>query len=147
MTLYEFKQELYTVRENRRELRAIMVSLKSLEDDILGSAFSGAIDYSKEKVQHMTDPDRTIINAIMSIEREKEKLTTRINNLLEENKNFEDLIREQRGEGAELIRLYFIEGMTMVEIAKRFHYHRGTCYRKWSQTIEHMWKEYEGETK
>ena len=37
MDYYSFKQQFYDVRENRRAIKAIMVRLATLEDDILGS--------------------------------------------------------------------------------------------------------------
>ena len=117
MTLYEFKQELYIVRDNRRVMRSLRTSLANLEEDILTSVFSGAIDYSKEKVQHQSDPDSAIINAIMLTEKEKERLRKQLQELQDENAELEQLIYRQRGLGAEIVRLYFIEGKTMKEVA------------------------------
>ena len=134
MTLYEFKQELFVIRENRRVMRSLRQSLATLEEDMLTSVFSGAIDYSKDQVQHQADPDSAIINAIMLTEKEKERLR---------NQLAEKLIYSMRGVGAEIVRLYFIEGKTMIDIAKRLGYHRDTCYEKWNNTIKDMLEVYE----
>lgn len=139
-SLYEFKQDLYTIRENRRIMRSIRTSLANLEEEVLSSVFSGAIDYSQERVQKSHDPDSAIINAIMMTEQEKDKLKKQLSDLQEENSTIENLIYSQRGLGAEIVRLYFIEGETMIAIAKRLHYHRDTCYAKWNDTIKLMWE-------
>ena len=83
MTLYEFKQELFVIRENRRVMRSLRQSLATLEEDMLTSVFSGAIDYSKDQVQHQSDPDSAIINAIMLTEKEKERLRRQLAELQE----------------------------------------------------------------
>ena len=143
MTLYEFKQELFVIRENRRVMRSLRQSLATLQEDMLTSVFSGAIDYSKDQVQHQSDPDSAIINAIMLTEKEKERLRNQLAELQEENAELEKLIYSMRGVGAEVVRLYFIEGKTMIDIAKRLGYHRDTCYEKWNNTIKDMLEVYE----
>lgn len=145
MTLYEFKQELFKIRENRRVMRSLRQSLATLEKDMLTSVFSGAIDYSKDQVQHRSDPDSAIINAIMLTDKEKERLRKQLADLQEENAELEKLICSQRGVGAEIVRLYFIEGKTMVEIAKRLGYHRDTCYEKWNNSIKDMLEVYKND--
>ncbi len=143
MTLYDFKQELYLIRDNRRVMRSLRTSLASLEDDVLTSVFSGAVDYSKDRIQSSPDPDSAIINAILLTDKEKTRLKAQLAELQEENAEMEKLIYSQRGIGAEIVRLYFIEGETMIAIAKRLNYHRDTCYGKWNETIAQMWKEHE----
>ena len=145
MNLYEFKQELFVIRENRRVMRSLRQSLATLEEDMLTSVFSGAIDYSKERGQHQSDPDSAIINAIMLTEKEKERLRKQLQELQDENAELEQLIYRKRGLGAEIVRLYFIEGKTMMEIADRLDCHRDTCYRHWNDSIKTMWEEYDND--
>lgn len=143
MTLYEFRCELRDVRDNRKQIKSILCSLKNIRTDGLSAVFSGAIDYSDEKVQHQADPDARIINAIAKIDQDTEKLLEKLEKLDSCNTTIEQLIYEEDGIGAEAVRLYVLEGLSWKEVALQIQYSESYCHDLWSVTTKRMWEKYQ----
>lgn len=141
MTYGEFKDELYVIRLNRQVMRSIMADLRTYAEDQLSTVFSGAIDYSKERVQKTPDPDAAIINVIAKIDSDMERLKEKLERLEEENDKLETLIFKGEGLGGEFIRLYYIEGYSMNKIAERFNYSRQWTYTLWDNELKRLWRE------
>lgn len=141
MTREEFKEQLYQIRENRRIINSIRTSLRSLPEDYLSTIFSGAIDYSKERVQSTSDPDGKMINTLVKIDRDTQVLLNKLQKLEEENEYYESLILNAEGIGAEILRLFFIEGYGMNRVASQMHYSVRTCWKYWRLKITDIYEE------
>lgn len=141
MTRSQFEAELYQIRENRRVMRSILRSLESLNDDTITSIFSGAIDYSKDKLQASNDPDGKMINILYKLDQDVEKLKHKLDKLKEENEYIEDLIYQSDGIGAEVMRLYFIEGMAMPRVALQLNYSTSNCWKAQRRKITEIYEQ------
>lgn len=141
MTFAEFKDELYIIKMNRQVMRSVMEDLKTYAEDQLSTAFSGAIDYSKDRVQKTPDPDGALINVISKIDHDVERLKAKLEKLEAENEALEEVIFKGQGLGGEFIRLYYIEGLSMNSIAERFNYSRQWCYELWDKELRRLYKE------
>lgn len=141
MTFAEFKDELYLIKINRQVMRSIIEDLKTYAADQLSTVFSGAIDYSKDKIQHQSDPDAAIINVLMKIDADVDRLKKKFDQLEQENEELEEVIFKGQGLGGEFIRLYYIEGLSMSAIADRFGYSRQWCYELWDKELKRLYRE------
>ena len=141
MTFAEFKDELYLLKINRQVMRSIIEDLKTYAADQLSTVFSGAIDYSKDKIQHQSDPDAAIINVLMKIDADVDRLKKKFDQLEQENEELEEVIFKGQGLGGEFIRLYYIEGLSMSAIADRFGYSRQWCYELWDKELKRLYRE------
>lgn len=139
--LSEFKCDLLNIRDNRRVIRSKMKSLETLREDKLATINHGAIDYSREYVQSTPDPDKAIINIIAEIDQDIERLNRQINELKEENKPLEALIDSVGGVGGEILRLYYMEGLSMEDCAKQLNYSENNGWRLWRKTILSLYEE------
>lgn len=143
MTFSQFKLEFNIVRNNRRAMRSILRELETLPDDRLSTLGSGAIDYSKERVQASHDPDAPTINTIEKINEDTAKLLLKLNRLRDENKYFEDLIYSADGIGGEVVRLYVIEGLAMRVVAQHLHYSLAHCWKLHGVTLRQLYEKQE----
>ena len=143
MTLYEFRCALRDVRDNRKQIRSILQSLKTIRDDELSTVFSGAIDYSADKVQHQADPDARIINAIARIDKDTERLLEKLDRLESNDQRFEKMIYEASGIGGEVVRLYVLEGLKWQDVALQVQYSESYCHDLWCSTTKQLWEKYE----
>ena len=143
MTLYEFRCVLRDVRDNRKQIKSILCSLKTIREDELSTIFSGAIDYSADKVQHQSDPDARIINAIARIDKDTERLLEKLDRLESNDQNFEKMIYEADGIGAEVVRLYVLEGLRWQDVAVQVGYSERYCQELYSRSTQTMWQKYE----
>ena len=143
MTLYEFRCALRDVRDNRKQIKSILCSLKTIREDELSTIFSGAIDYSAERVQHQSDPDARIINAIARIDKDTERLLEKLDRLESNDQNFEKMIYEADGIGAEVVRLYVLEGLRWQDVAIQVGYSERYCQELYSRSTETLWHKYE----
>ena len=78
MTLYEFKDELRQIRENRMEMKKRHQKLLEYEQEFLAENAAGAMDYSKERVQSMPDSDGKIVSSIYRKQNKEEQENKRI---------------------------------------------------------------------
>jgi hypothetical protein len=143
MTLYEFRCALRDVRDNRKQIKSILCSLKTIREDELSTIFSGAIDYSADKVQHQSDPDARIINAIARIDKDTERLLEKLDRLESNDQRFEKMIYEADGIGAEVVRLYVLEGLRWQDVAVQVGYSERYCQELYSRSTQTMWQKYE----
>lgn len=142
MTLYEFEQQLRVIQTNQRILSSLYDSLAHAREDQLAVVGSGAIDYSKDRIQASADPDAAIINAIARADELVNRLVKKINELEEEDAAIKDLLWEADGLGGEILRLCFLEGMRMGQIAQRLNYDRSYCYKMWREKINELYEIY-----
>jgi len=147
MTLYEFRCALRDVRNNCKQMRTVLGSLKDARNDELSTVFSGAIDYSVDKVQHQTDPDASTINAIVRANKKEESLLEKYKKLESENEPYEKLIYSASGIGSEVVRLYVLEGMKWDEVADRIQLTVRYCHILWNRTTIELWEKYENNHK
>lgn len=143
VTLYEFRCALRDVRDNRKQIKSILCSLKTIREDELSTIFSGAIDYSADKVQHQSDPDARIINAIARIDKDTERLLEKLDRLESNDQRFEKMIYEADGIGAEVVRLYVLEGLRWQDVAVQVGYSERYCQELYSRSTQTMWQKYE----
>jgi DNA-directed RNA polymerase specialized sigma24 family protein len=140
MSFYEFKSRFYDVRINSREINSLKKSLDTIADDILGTVTSGAVDYSKDRIQHQTEPDVAIINAIYRIDEEKRIMLARLSYLKEQNAWAEEMIYSLDGIGREVLRLYYLESLSMEQVSKRLNYSTSHCWRLWRETLYRLYR-------
>lgn len=136
----EFKNDLHEVRDKSRIIKAKIKSLETLRDDKLADANSGAIDYSKLRVQMSHDPDKALVYVLDDIERDSKKLILQIEKLKEEIAPTAELIEKRMDIGGEILRLYFLEGLRMVEVAKRVSYSESRTWELWRKTIRDIYE-------
>lgn len=139
-SLSEFKADLSEVRDKSRIIKAKIKSLETLRDDKLSTAYSGAIDYSKERLQTSHDPDKALVYVLDEIERDSKKLIQQIEKLKEEIAPTVELIEKRMDIGGEILRLYFLEGLRMVEVAKRVSYSESRTWEIWRKTIRDIYE-------
>lgn len=152
MSLYEFKGALVAVRINSRSILALTAALETLPDDILESVYSGAVDYSKERVQNSPDPDAAIINAISRVDSECYYTRERIIQLEAESEWAVRLIRRLEEEdgfeiSATMLRLYYLHAIGMTRISKMVNYSEETAWRKWREGIKRIYEIYQEDAK
>lgn len=135
----EFKNDLSEVRNKSRIIKMKTKSLKTLREDKLATVYSGAIDYSKERLQTSPDPDKALIYVIDEIDRDAEKLIQQIEKLKEEIAPTVELIEKRMDIGGEILRLYFLEGLRMAEVAKRVSYSESRTWELWRKTIRDIY--------
>lgn len=140
-TIKEFQNDLADVREKTRIIRSKIKSLETLREDKLATVYSGAIDYSKDVVQTSPDPDKALIYAIDEINRDADKLINQIEKLREEIKPFEDLILNTSGVGGEILRCYYLEGLSMAATAEQLNYSEVRGWELWRKTIKSIYDE------
>lgn len=140
MTLSDFKNALYAVKENRRVISSLVKSIEGASEEHLSRISNGAIDYSKERVQKTPDPDKQIIEAIYNTDRDIERYQQKLRRLEEENEPFEDMILQASGIGAEVLRLYFLEGKGMKQISEQLDYSQQRCWELWKKTIKELYQ-------
>lgn len=143
MSLYEFEQCLRIIRDNQKVLMSLYLSLLSTRDEKLALVGNGVVDYSKDRVQTSSDPDAAINNAIYEADEKIKSIMEKIKSLEGEDPELKALLWSGEGLPSEIVRLYFIEGLTMREIAKRFNYDKSYCYKMWRRRINEMYEEYE----
>ena len=145
MTYSQFKLELGSVRKNRKQIRSIMREIQSLPDDILSTTTPGAIDYSKDRVQASSDPDAKLINAIYKVDRDTLAKIKKIEDLLQKNEHLEQMIYEEDGVEAEILRLYTIEGMNMEKVGNHLNYSTSHCWKLWHIAAKRIYEKEEKE--
>lgn len=138
MTFSQFKIEMDIVRDRRRAMRSILRDLSTLSDDRLSALSSGAIDYSKERVQKTIEPDAAMINTLDQIDRDTARLKAKLQSLRERNEYYESLILAADGIGGEVGRLYVIDGLTMKLVAQHLRYSPSSCWKKWTKTMHEI---------
>lgn len=143
MTLYEFRCALKDVRDNRKQICSILESIKNARDDILGTVFSGAIDYSADKVQHQSDPDARLINAIAKADKYNEMLLEKLDRLESNDQRFERMICEDDSIAGEVIRLYILDGLSWKEVALQLKYSESYVRGLWNNGTIAMWERFE----
>jgi ABC-type cobalt transport system substrate-binding protein len=129
MDYYSFRQQFYDVRENRRAIKAIMARLATLEDDILGSVYSGAVDYSKDRIQATHDPDAAIINASETLRRDYDRMMEKLGALQASDERIEELIFSIPGAVGEIFVSYFIYCKKMEDVANELNYTENHCWK------------------
>lgn len=135
MTYTELKDELYQVRDRERLIRSKLKSLSTMQDDYLARLNNGVTDYSRELLQKTRDPDNAIITVIDDINRDTERYTETIKALRDKNEPYKTLIIQMQGLGGEILRLFFIDGLAMKSICKRFNYSERSAWAYWRKTI------------
>lgn len=137
----EFKDDFAGVRDKTRIIRSKIKSLETLREDRLATVNSGAIDYSKERLQTSLDPDKALIYAIDEINSDAKKLIEQIERLREEIKPFEELIEKRKDVGGEILRCYYLEGLSMAATAKQLNYSEVRGWELWRKTLKAIYDE------
>lgn len=122
MTFYEIKSELEMARNTRRQIRSMRKELDTFRDDMLAKANSGAIDYTKERLQSTHDPDAKMIYTIEYINKEEEKRKAKIIELEESVQPYEQLVYSLHGLETEVLRLFYLEDWPMEKVAAHINY-------------------------
>lgn len=141
MTFTQFKYEFDLVRDKCRDIRSLDDELDHLEEERLKEIGNGAIDYSADRVQHSTDPDKAMIYKLDSIDREKAKKKARRSRLREEIDPFETMIYNADGIGATVGRLFVLDGLPMKEVSRILNYHVSHCYGFWNRTMRELYEQ------
>lgn len=130
MTDYSrMKEDLNLIRENHIRINLLVCQLKTLRDDGLATAYSGAIDYAKERVQASHDPDGKLINTIEKLNKQIERMEARVIELREDGKYLEGLLEKAPGLSGEIARAYYLGGRGMRYISKATSYSTRQCWR------------------
>lgn len=140
MTIGEFKDELHRIRYNRNLIRSKLKSLATLREDKLATNSSGVIDYSKDRIQGSSDPSNRVINLIYMIDEETDRLIEAIERLEEENREIEHLIYAVKGIPGEIVRIYFIEGLSMKAVSAQVNYSESHTWMLMRKAIREMYE-------
>lgn len=140
MTIGEFQDELHRIRYNRNLIRSKLKSLATLREDKLATNSSGAIDYSKDRIQSSSDPSNRVINLIYMIDEETDRLMEAIERLEEENREIEHLIYAVKGIPGEIVRIYFIEGLSMKAVSAQVNYSESHAWMLMRKAIREMYE-------
>lgn len=142
MTFAEFKDELFRIKRNRELIRLFQKKLEILPQTTLETLFSGAIDYSKDRVQNSLDPDGKVISRLQAAEEEYKKTVEDIKKLEEDNAEIEKFVFSVSTEdiGGALVRSYFIDGIPIKQLAVLSNYAESYCYQLWRMKISEMYE-------
>lgn len=140
MTFTEFKDELYLVRENRRSINSLIESIDNLTAKLLDRLTGGVTDYSKDRLQKTPDPDAKIIETIATIEEERTEYLEKLNRLREANSKYEAIIMSFDTLGGEILRLYFIEGLSIKAIGQRIGYSEQYTWELWRKATKDLYE-------
>jgi DNA-directed RNA polymerase specialized sigma subunit len=143
MTLTEFKDELYLVRENRRSINSLIETIDNLTEELCDKLGGGVTDYSKDRLQKTPDPDGKMIQAIADSQKKRAECTEKLNRLREANEKYEAVIMAFDTLGGEILRLYFIEGMSIKAIGKRIDYSEQYTWELWRKAIKDLYEKEE----
>lgn len=143
MNYSQMKEELNQIRENRARMNLLVRQLKTMRDDGLSTAYSGAMDYAKERIQTSHDPDGKLINTIDKIDKQIERMEKRVTQLREANEKLEKLLDRAPGLAGEVSRAYYINCHGMRFISKATKYSIRQCWRMIDSTIDWMIQEEE----
>lgn len=135
MTFKDFKDMFYELRDHKAVRRSLIHSLDELEQNGLSSVSSGAIDYSADHVQKTPDPDARLINAIVKMDQERQKILDKLGKLQADDEKLERLIYGEPGIEGEILRLFFIEGKPMGPISSTVGYSSRHCWRLAKNTL------------
>ena len=141
MDYSHMKEELNLIRENRARINLLVRQLNTIRDDGLATAYSGAIDYAKDRVQSSGDPDGKLINTIEKINKQIERMEARVTELREENRQLESLLERAPGLAGEIARAYYINCHGMRYISKAVNYSVRQCWRYVDVTIDWLIQE------
>lgn len=141
MNYSQMKEELKLIRENRARINLIVRQLNTIRDDGLSAAYSGAIDYAKDRVQSSGDPDGKLVNTIEKINKQVEWMEKRVIELREENKKLESLLERAPGLAGEITRAYYINCHGIRYISKAVNYSSRQCWRYVDNTIDWLVQE------
>lgn len=140
MTFSDFKAELYMLRNNKREIRSLLLSLAKYEEENFAKLNTGVVNYAGEHVQTSHDPDKALINVIDMNMRERERTLEKLRDIREVNQVYEDMIFAVAGITGEVLRKYFIEGMTMPMISQHVSYSEAYCWQLLKNGIKDLYK-------
>ena len=135
MTLKDFKDMFYGLRDHKAIRRSLMRSLEALEQNGLSSVSSGAVDYSADHVQKPHDPDARLINAIAKMDQERQNILDKLGKLQADDEKLERLIYDEPGIEGEILRLFFIVGKPMEPISSIVGYSSRHCWRLVKTTL------------
>lgn len=138
MTYTELKDELYLVRERERIIDARLKSLATLKDDYLARLNNGVTDYSRDAIQKSRDPDAALVAVIDDLNRDTDKLIASIKALREANEYYKGLILSSKDIGGEVLRLFFLERLSMKQVSKTLSYAEKYTWKLWRQAIEEL---------
>lgn len=147
MTYQEFKSKLYRIKKNRDIIRLLKKKLETYPEDMISTAFSGAIDYSKDRVQKTSDIDGALINVLQKIDDDIKHTIENITKLEEENEDIEKLLFKAETEdiAGSIVRAYFIDGIPMQRLAILTNYSSKHCYKLWNWKIQELYERYQNE--
>jgi DNA-directed RNA polymerase specialized sigma subunit len=140
MTFTDFKDELYLVRENRRSIKSLIESIDNLTAKLCERLSGGVQDYSKDRLQKTPDPDAKVIETIAAIEEERTNNLDKLNRLREANIKYEAIIMAFDTLGGEILRLYFIEGLSIKSIGKRIDYSEQYTWELWRKAMRDLYE-------
>lgn len=145
MTYTELKNELYYLRQMELALNSKRLSLATRKDEIMAELDGGVVDYSKDNVQTTPDPDARINDAIFRADRAIATLLEEIKVLEDKTEKYEALVIKSKGIKGEILRLFFVEGKNMRQIAARLNYVEKYAWQLWRQGIEDLLEEVNNE--
>lgn len=140
MTFTDFKDELYLVRENRRTIKSLIETIDNLTQELCDKLGGGVVDYSADRLQKTPDPDAKYIQAIADSQEKRAECMEKLKRLREANSKYEAVIMAFDTLGGEILRLYFIEGMSIKTIGKRIDYSEQYTWELWRKAIKDLYE-------
>ena len=140
MTFTDFKDELYLVRENRRTIKSLIETIDNLTQELCDKLGGGVVDYSVDRLQKTPDPDAKYIQAIADSQEKRAECMDKLKRLREANSKYEAVIMAFDTLGGEILRLYFIEGMSIKTISKRIDYSEQYTWELWRKAIKDLYE-------
>lgn len=122
MTYSELKEILYDVREKEIDIKNYLIDLANARSLYLAELGGGVTDYAKDRLQKTPDPDAATVNAIYKADRKSEFCLERLKELQDQVERYEKLIINMDGVGGVILRLFYLEGISMRLVSKRLNY-------------------------
>ena len=137
MTEEEFRNYLHSAKRCKKEINSLRQSWKALEVEFLDFTSAGAMDYSVDRVQSSSEPDALLINAIDRVSEKRHKILLRIEELQKQIDDIEGTIDTVEDSIChEIMRLYYIEDVRMMDIADRLSFSEQRIWQLWRKGIE-----------
>ncbi len=137
----DFKKKFYEVRDNRKTIRSILNSLMTLENDVLGALYTGATNYSSDRIQANREPDAAVIDALNTLQNDYNEKVRKLKSIKETDSEVERMIYETPGTTGEILTRYFMDGEQMKNIAKALNYSESHCWKLLRRALENLHKE------
>lgn len=141
MTYDEFKNELYQIRDNQKEVIKILTALEELEQGKFDKLVKVS-DPTRDRTSRRSVADDPIFEAIESYNEKRQRLANKLLTLREERKDIQEKIWNLEGTKGAILISFFVFGNQVKKIAEDSNYSEAHVFRLIRTGIEELYQYY-----